>query len=85
MIWFLLLHLSIEELFPPQGFSPWGMLIHIFQISPDTALCLPVMCPVFAIAGGRIRGAQGRSNPANPIFLSLLMLTASPAKPLMEL
>lgn len=37
------------------------------------------------IAVGRIQGAEGRLNTANPIFLSLLMLAASPVKPLMEL
>lgn len=73
---------------PPQ--EPQRMLIHVLHISlfsvlPMIILCLPIMCPVFVIAVGRIQGAQGRSNTANPIFLSLLMLTASSAKPLMEL
>lgn len=78
---------STTLLFPQE---PWRMLIHIVQISlfcvfPMTTFCLPITCPVFVIAVGRIQGAKGRSNTANPIFLSLLMLTASPAKPLMEL
>lgn len=90
MVRCLLLHpIIVQLLFLPLQ-EPWRMLIHILQISrfcafPMTILCLPVTCPVFVIAVGRIHGAEGRSNTANPIFLSLLMLTASPAKPLMEL
>lgn len=89
MFWCLLLHLTIAQL-SPHLHEPWRMLIHILQISlfcdfPMTILCLPVKCPVFVIAVGRIQRAEGRSNTANPIFLSLLMLIASPVKPLMEL
>lgn len=89
MVWYLLLHLTIAQL-SLHPYEPWRMLIHILQISlicvfSMTVLSFPVMCPLFVIAVGRIQGAEGRSNRANPIFLSLLMLTASPAKPLMEL
>lgn len=67
-----------------QPFFPLGNVDAQFA-NQTQILGPPVTCPVFVIAAGRIQGAEGRSNTANLIFLSLLMLAASLAKPLMEL
>lgn len=69
----------------PQPMSPagcWYMFCKsAYFVSSLWLFCAFPMCPVFVIATGRIQWTEGRSNTANPIFLNLLMQTASLAKP----